>query len=90
MHYMDAQVASSSKVWMKYVPIFEILAYVLNHCPDALRRLYGHYQGEITIGNLVTVNGYLWMLNAPLRMAGWWVNDIQRFITSVEKIYTYL
>ena len=23
----------------------------------------------------------------PLRMAGWWVNDIQNFITSVEKIY---
>ena len=42
----------------------------------------------MTIGNLVTVNGYLWMLNAPLRMAGWWVNDTHRFITSVEKIYT--
>lgn len=53
--------------------------------------LYGGWMvitGEMTIGNLVTVNGYLWMLNAPLRMAGWWVNDTHRFITSVEKIYT--
>ena len=84
--YMDAQL-NSSKVWMKYLPIFEVLAYVLN----VVLILYGGWMvitGEMTIGNLVTVKGYLWMLNAPLRMAGWWVNDTHRFITSVEKIYT--
>ena len=84
--YMDAQL-NSSKVWMKYLPIFEVLAYVLN----VVLMLYGGWMvitGEMTIGNLVTVNGYLWMLDAPLRMAGWWVNDTHRFITSVEKIYT--
>lgn len=84
--YMDAQL-NSSTVWMKYLPIFEVLAYVLN----VVLMLYGGWMvitGEMTIGNLVTVNGYLWMLNAPLRMAGWWVNDTHRFITSVEKIYT--
>ena len=84
--YMDAQL-KSAKVWMKYLPIFEVLAYVLN----VVLMLYGGWMvitGEMTIGNLVTVNGYLWMLNAPLRMAGWWVNDTHRFITSVEKIYT--
>ena len=84
--YMDAQL-NSSKVWMKYLPIFEVLAYVLN----VVLMLYGGWMvitGEMTIGNLVTVNGYLWMINDPLRMAGWWVNDTHRFITSVEKIYT--
>ncbi len=84
--YMEAQL-SSSDVWMKYLPIFEVLSYVLN----VVLLLYGGWmviRGEMTIGNLVTVNGYLWMLNAPLRMAGWWGNDIHRFITSVEKIYT--
>lgn len=45
-------------------------------------------RGEISLGSLVTVNGYLWMLNMPLRMAGWFVNDVQRFVTSVEKIHT--
>ena len=52
--------------------------------------LYGGYMvitGEITMGEMVTVNGYLWMLTVPLRMAGWWINDIHRFITSAEKIY---
>lgn len=83
--YMEAQLASSH-VWMKYLPVFEVLSYVLN----VVLMLYGGsmvIQGEITLGNLVTVNGYLWMLTGPLRMAGWWVNDIHRFTTSVEKIY---
>ncbi len=87
--YRDAQLASS-RVWMKYLPIFEVLSYLLN----VVLMLYGGYmviRGEITLGNLVTVNGYLWMLTVPLRMAGWWVNDIHRFLTSVEKIYaTYI
>ncbi len=83
--YLEAQLASS-RVWMKYLPVFEVLSYLLN----VVLMFYGGYmviQEEITIGNLVTVNGYLWMLNMPLRMAGWWVNDIHRFLTSVEKIY---
>lgn len=87
--YLEAQLASS-RVWMKYLPVFEVLSYLLN----VVLMLYGGYmviQEEITLGNLVTVNGYLWMLNVPLRMAGWWVNDIHRFLTSVEKIYdTYV
>ena len=84
--FKDSQIRGS-KVWMKYVPIFEILSYALT----VILMLYGGYmviQEEITLGDLVKVNGYLWMLNMPLRMAGWWVNDIQNFITSVEKIYS--
>ncbi|MDE6926635.1 MAG: ABC transporter ATP-binding protein/permease [Acetatifactor sp.] len=83
--FMNSQIRGS-RVWMKYVPIFEILSYSLT----IILMLYGGYmviRGEITMGDLVKVNGYLWMLNTPLRMAGWWVNDIQNFITSVEKIY---
>ncbi len=83
--FRDAQI-KGSRVWMKYVPIFEILSYALT----VVLMLYGGdmvIQEEITLGDLVKVNGYLWMLNSPLRMAGWWVNDIQNFITSAEKIY---
>lgn len=83
--YREAQVAAS-RVWMKYVPIFEVLAHALN----IILMIYGGYMvitGEMSLGQLVTVNGYLWMLNNPLRMAGWLVNDIGNFITSVEKIY---
>lgn len=83
--YRNAQVAASG-VWMRFVPIFEVLAHALN----IILMVYGGYmviEGEISLGGLVTVNGYLWMLNNPLRMAGWLVNDIGNFITSVEKIY---
>lgn len=83
--FRESQI-NASKVWMKYVPIFEVLSYALT----IVLMVYGGYmviQQEITMGDLVKVNGYLWMLNVPLRMAGWWVNDIQNFVTSVEKIY---
>ena len=83
--FRDTQI-KSSRVWMKYIPIFEILSYALT----VVLMLYGGYMAvleEITLGDLVRANGYLWMLNSPLRMAGWWVNDIQNFVTSVEKIY---
>lgn len=87
--FRSAQV-DASKIWMKYVPVFEVLSYVLN----IILMLYGGYmviQGEISLGQLVTVNGYLWMLNNPLRQAGWLVNDTSNFVTSVEKIYhTYM
>ena len=84
-NFRDSQI-KGSRVWMKYVPKFEILSYALT----IILMAYGGYmviQGEITMGDLVKVNGYLWMLNTPLRMAGWWVNDIQNFYTSIEKIY---
>lgn len=83
--FRDSQLAAS-RIWMRFLPIFEILSHTLT----IILMLYGGYmviQGEISLGDMVKVNGYLWMLTVPLRMAGWWVNDIHRFTTSVEKIY---
>lgn len=83
--YRDAELACAD-VWMKYVPIFEFFSNILM----VVLMIYGGIlaiQGEITVGSLVTVNGYLWMLNSPLRMAGWYINDIQRVVTSLEKIH---
>ena len=83
--YREAELGAAS-IWCRFVPIFELLSNLLM----VVLILYGGYQaicGEMTLGNLVTVNGYLRMLSNPLRFAGWWVNDVQRFITSVEKIY---
>lgn len=83
--YRDAELSASAS-WKKYIPIFEFLSNILT----VVLMLYGGYmviQGEITLGDMVKVNGYLWMLTVPLRMAGWWINDIHRFTTSAEKIY---
>lgn len=84
--YRDAEL-DSMKVWRKYVPVFEFLSSSLN----VILYLVGGLMvinHSITLGNLVTVSGYLWMLNNPLRMAGWLANDYQRFVASVEKIYS--
>lgn len=83
--YRDAQLNAAS-IWMKYIPMFEILS----QCLSIILMIMGGFMvidGEMTIGNMVTVNGYLWMLNSPLRQAGWIINDLQRFLTAIEKIY---
>ena len=83
--YRDAELGAAN-IWKKYVPVFEFFSNALN----IILMFVGGVmvvKGEMTMGDLVATNGYLWMLTVPLRMAGWWVNDIQRFTTSVEKIY---
>lgn len=83
--YRNAELSASAS-WKKFIPVFEFLSNILT----VVLMLYGGYmviQGEITLGDMVKVNGYLWMLTMPLRMAGWWINDIHRFTTSAEKIY---
>lgn len=83
--YRDAQLNAAS-IWMKYILMFE----VLSQCLTIILMIMGGFMvidGEMTIGNMVTVNGYLWMLNSPLRQAGWIINDLQRFLTAIEKIY---
>lgn len=42
--------------------------------------------GQMTLGDLVAFNGYLWMLNNPMRMSGWLINDAQRFSAACIKI----
>lgn len=87
--YRDAEL-DAAQIWTKYVPQFEFLSNMLT----VILMLVGSImvvQGNMTLGNYVTVNGYLWMLMNPLRQIGWRINDIQRFTTSVEKIYgTYI
>ena len=83
--YRDAELAAA-EIWTKYVPQFEFLSNMLT----VILMLVGSImviQDSMTLGNYVTINGYLWMLMNPLRQIGWRINDIQRFTTSVEKIY---
>lgn len=84
-NYREAEFGAA-RIWRKYVPLFEFLSYLLT----ILLMLVGGImviQDKMTLGDFVAVNGYLWMLMNPLRMAGWWINDVQRFVASVEKIY---
>ncbi|MBO5278535.1 MAG: ABC transporter ATP-binding protein [Lachnospiraceae bacterium] len=85
-NFRDAQLESAA-VFSKYIPIFEFLSNILMF----ILMLGGGImvvKGEMTLGDMVTINGYLWMLTNPLRQAGWLSNDFQRFLTSIEKIYS--
>lgn len=79
----------AAKVWEKYLPVLDSLAGTLS----VVIILAGGIMvinNSITLGELITFNGYIWALNNPMRMAGWLVNDIQRFAASGEKIMALL
>ena len=70
---------------MKYLPWLDGLAGSLT----LITLLVGGFlviRGQMTVGDLVAFNGYLWMLNMPMRMSGWLINDTQRFNASCVKI----
>ncbi len=84
--FREAELKAAA-IWRKYVPVFEFLSSTLTFILFLVGGIMV-VRGSISLGKLVTVSGYLWMLNNPLRMAGWLANDYQRFVTSVEKIHT--
>jgi ATP-binding cassette subfamily B protein len=43
--------------------------------------------GRMQLWQLITFNGYLWMIDNPTRMFGNFVNEAQNFLTSLDKIY---
>lgn len=43
-------------------------------------------RGHMTLGNLVSFNSFLWMIDGPVRQSGWLINDWQRFNASCVKI----
>ncbi|MEH7482637.1 ABC transporter ATP-binding protein [Neobacillus drentensis] len=76
---------ASSRVWEKYLPVLDSLAGVLT----VVMILIGGtmvINRSLTLGELVTFNSLIWALNNPMRMAGWLINDVQRFIASAEKV----
>ncbi|OLS42171.1 ABC transporter ATP-binding protein [Bacillus sp. MRMR6] len=75
----------SARVWERYLPVLDSLAGVF----IVIMILAGGIMvigGTLTIGELVMFNSLIWALNNPMRMAGWLINDTQRFIASAEKV----
>ncbi|MCI8372872.1 MAG: ABC transporter ATP-binding protein [Lachnospiraceae bacterium] len=83
--YMEAELAGA-RLSSIFIPIFEFVSNLLL----VVLMLIGGIMvinGEMDIGKMVTVNGYLYMLSNPLRLAGWLVNDVRRLTASLDKIY---
>lgn len=75
----------SAKVSRKYLPWLDGMAGALGAIALIVGGLFV-IQGKMTLGDLVAFNGYLWMLNNPMRMSGWLINDVQRFAAACVKI----
>jgi len=88
MGYRDRNI-DAAKVWEKYLPVLDSLAGLLSLVVILVGGILVMSE-EITLGQLVTFSGYVWALNSPLRMAGWLINDTQRFTASAEKIQLIL
>lgn len=76
---------ASAEVSAKFLPWLDLLAGSLT----MTTLLIGGWlviQNQMTLGELITFNGFLWMLNQPMRMSGWLINDVQRFNASCIKI----
>lgn len=76
---------ASADVTRTYMPWLEGFAGSLN----VITLVLGGYlviQESVSMGELVAFNSYLWMLNNPMRMSGWLLNDVQRFQAACIKI----
>lgn len=75
----------SAEISRIYLPVLDSLASLLG----VITLVLGGYfviNNQMSLGDLVTFNGVLWMINMPLRMSGWLINDVQRFVASSFKI----
>ena len=82
--YRDANLRQA-KIAAKYIPILDTLAVSMSLIMLFVGGLMC-FNGSMNIQDLVMINGYLWMVNNPLRMIGWLLNDVMRFVASYDKL----
>jgi len=76
------------KHWSAFFPLLDFIASICT----PLVLIFGGYmvvRGEITLGDLVAFNSYIWMVNAPMRNLGNMVNMLTNTSTSAEKLFYY-
>ncbi|MBE5802694.1 MAG: ABC transporter ATP-binding protein [Clostridiales bacterium] len=74
-----------NKLWLTFYPFIEILA----HAMTLITIFFGAYliiKGEMTAGALSIFVNLSWALSVPMRNMGNMLNDVQRFITSANKV----
>lgn len=82
--YSKANTEASLK-WLKFSPYIEITAQGLS----VVHMLAGGYfviSGRITVGEYTAFAGLIWTMTNPMRMLGSIMNDLQRFMASLNKI----
>lgn len=83
--YYELQL-EGNRAWVKYAPILETVANVMNTCAVIIGSLLVIFE-RITLGDLVIFTSLSWMLNQPMQQLGFLINDLQRFLTSCERVH---
>ena len=86
--YREVNVRSAT-IWIKYMPWLEGLSGFLM-VPVLFIGGWLIILDQLTVGELVTFSGLLYVLSNPMRMAGWLMNEVQRFAASADKILELL
>ena len=83
--YYELQL-EGNKVWVKYAPILETAANIMNSCAIIIGALLCIFD-KITLGDLVIFTSLSWMLHNPMQQLGFFINDLQRFMASCERVH---
>ena len=84
--YKEANI-KAARTQAKYIPVMDALAVSLSFIMIAVGGTMC-LTGNMSIEDLVMINGYLWAVNNPLRMFGWLLNDLMRFVAAYDKMKT--
>ena len=63
----------------------ETVGNIMNACAIIIGALLV-ISGDISVGDLVIFTSLSWMLNEPMQMLGFLINDTQRFLVSCERV----
>ncbi len=74
-----------SKIWGKFYPVEEFLGNLSILLVNGIGGILV-IRGNLTVGELVAFNGYLWLLIWPMRMLGWLTNMLSQSKASQKKI----
>ncbi|MDE7294903.1 MAG: ABC transporter ATP-binding protein/permease [Oscillospiraceae bacterium] len=84
MEYSEAN-KTTSLTWLKFYPFIEVTAQGL----AVVQLLAGGMfviSGRITVGEYTAFSGLIWTMSNPMRMLGSIINDLERFVASLNKI----
>ncbi len=76
---------AAALLWLKFFPFIEVTAQGLSVVQLLAGGLFV-ISGRITVGEYTAFSGLIWTMSNPMRMLGNIVNDLQRFVASLNKI----
>ena len=76
-------------IWSDFVPLMELLSGMCTPVMLIVGAILT-LKGEMDIGTLVAVNGYVWLITDPMRQLSNLVNMLTNAVTSAEKLFYYV